>query len=451
MGFEVLNESPDKLITDVTFPAFCFARLPGENDTFVYPHMSGILVSNPIEKFSSDQIFPNARNTMQFRAYYDDSGNGIYCALEDPRGRIKYSSDTGRRKQLFCSWRNPVSYDFGAKGGNSYKQSGNAVIEFFSGDWFNAGQIYKRFLSSKAHWWISKLPREDTPKWFRDNCINILAGVWQGNKTLLYLRDYFGMDFGVHLVNWTPARNWPHFDKATPQTLALLKSLHSAGIRVWPYTDPRLWALTDSEDMKSDWQYSRLGKTIAVKKENGAVYTEPYGVPCAVICPATKGGYNQIYKCAKKIAEYKFDGMYHDQLCSRPVMCFDPTHGHYANDSRFWFENGYWKIYADLRAKIRKINPDFIHTAEDASDPHLKEVDGYMVWRFFDPNHVPLFQSIYAGRVQFVGRLFNHQYPGDWNSSFAKVAEQFIYGEQLGWITLKDLEVASPLRAYFKN
>jgi hypothetical protein len=452
MGFEVENKTRDKLIVDVTFPAFRFARLPGKNDTFVYPNMSGILIADPTETFSYDQIFPDAHNTMQFRAYYDDKGNGIYLALEDPLARVKYSSDSGRRKQMFCSWRNPVSYDFGVKGGNSYKQSGKAVVEIYRGDWFNAGQIYKRFLCSKARWWISNLPRQDTPKWFRDNCINILAGVWQGDKTLLYLRDYFGMDLGIHLVGWTPKRNWPHFDKATPKAQALLKSLHIEGIRVWPYSDPRLWALTDSEDLKSDWQYTSHGKPLAIKQKDGSVYTELYNVKCAVMCPAAKGCHDWIIQAGKKIAEYGFDGIYHDQLGGgRPVMCFDRTHGHKANDPRFWLENGYWKIYADLRAEIRKINPDFIHTAEDAADPHLKEIDGYMAWRFLDANHVPLFQSLYAGRVQFVGRLFNHQYPGDWNSSFAKVAEQLVFGEQLGWITLEDLEAASPLRCYFKK
>lgn len=448
---EVDNKSTDKLITDVVFPSFCFARLPGKNDTLIYPDMSGTLVANPTETFSYDQVFPDAHNTTQFRAYYDDRGNGIYYALEDPQARIKYSSDTGRRKHLYGSWRNPVAYAFGSKGGNSYKQSGKAVVELYHGDWFDAGQIYKRFLSDKARWWIPELPRKDTPKWFRDNCINILAGVWQGDETLLYLRDYFGMDFGVHQVGWTPKRNWPHFDKATPKTLALLKSLHQAGIKVWPYSDPRLWALTDSEDLKSDWQYTSHGKPNSIKQENGRVYTEMYNVPCAVICPAAKGGQDWMINCAEKVAQYGFDGIYHDQLGGRPVMCFDPTHGHQANDSRFWLENGYWKMYAELRAKAAQINPNFIHTAEDAADPHLKEIDGYMVWRFFDANHVPMFQSLYAGRVQFVGRLFNHQYPGDWNSSFIKAGEQLVFGEQLGWITLEDLEASSPLRCYFKK
>ena len=43
MGFEVLNKSSNKLITEVTFPAFRFAKLSGGNDILVYPHMSGIL------------------------------------------------------------------------------------------------------------------------------------------------------------------------------------------------------------------------------------------------------------------------------------------------------------------------------------------------------------------------------------------------------------------------
>jgi hypothetical protein len=74
-----------------------------------------------------------------------------------------------------------------------------------------------------------------------------------------------------------------------------------------------------------------------------------------------------------------------------------------------------------------------------------------MVWRWIQENQIPLFQSVYSGRIQFTGKIYNHQCPGVWESNFAKAASQVVNGEQLGWITLEDLEAATPFRKYFKT
>ncbi|OQA86053.1 MAG: hypothetical protein BWY31_01554 [Lentisphaerae bacterium ADurb.Bin242] len=452
-GFEVLNSDPERLLKTVVFPDWRLARLPGK-DTLLYPTMSGQLSENPTETFSYERDFPTAENSMQLRAYYNEAGTGIYAAMEDPKAWARQTSVSGRRNQLFMSWQTAVPFPCGATGGNHYRQSGNAVLELFRGNWYDAGQIYKRFLAEKAEWWIPERPRKSTPPWMRDNAIWILAGVYprQNEQTLLYLRDYFEMPFGVHLVRWTPNRNWPHFNKITPRAAELLRSLRKAGLRVHPYTDPRLWAVTDSEDLKQDWKYSSEGKAYAVKNEKGQPVTENYGVDCATMCPGARGWQKFCYDVVKSVAGFGFDGVYHDQLpCGRPELCFDPAHGHLANDPSVWLSGGYWPMYEKIHSDLKKQYPELAHTGEDASDPYLKTVDGYTCWRWIEPGHVPLFQSVYAGRVQFTGRLFNHQYPGDWNSSFAKVAEQLVFGEQLGWITLEDLEAATHLRLYFKK
>ncbi len=452
--FSVVNQSESFLLEEVTFPSLQLARLQGGRDYLLYPHMSGILSENPTRFFSAASIFPRARNTMQFYAYYDESGNGVYVGQEDPLALTKFGSVSGKSGQVCSSWRTPAAYEAGSSGGNSFQLSGKVVIELFRGDWFAAGQIYRRFLEAEAHWWIKDLPRQSSPAWFRNNSIWILAGVFpdSNEEKLLYLREYFEMEYGVHLVGWTNGRIWPHFNQARPEVLPRLAKYNQAGLRVVPYADTRIWSLTDSEDKKTDWMYSTHGKKFAAKTRNGDVYLERYDVDCAVMCPGAEGWQDWVAGYVRNIANYGFSGVYQDQLAGgSPVICYDSEHGHPLNDAATWLKNGNWPMFEKIHAEMKESHPEFIHTAEDASDPFIPCVDGYMCWRWTDQNHVPLFQSVYSGRIQFVGRLFNHQYPGSWESSFAKMGEQLVYAEQLGWITLEDLECASPLRRYMKK
>lgn len=60
-SFEVINRSPDAVISDVAYPSYAFARFTGGNDTMVYPWMSGVLVKNPMEEqfiFGQEGVFP---------------------------------------------------------------------------------------------------------------------------------------------------------------------------------------------------------------------------------------------------------------------------------------------------------------------------------------------------------------------------------------------------------
>jgi hypothetical protein len=101
-----------------------------------------------------------------------------------------------------------------------------------------------------------------------------------------------------------------------------------------------------------------------------------------------------------------------------------------------------------LRAKY----PNLAHTGEDASEATMHLIDGFMVWRFGKPGHVPLFQSIFAPRIQFVGRGGdNHGVSGSYESFFPKYGEQLVYNEQIGWTAIEDIRYPSPRRNYLKK
>ena len=449
-NFKIDNNDKNIRIETVTFPKVRFRKLNG-NDALTYPSMSGILIKNPTkEQFTGGQdgYFPSGRANMQFSTYYDEK-SGIYFAFEDPLARSKYYSVKGKRNNIVCTWDSVVGHTAAEKnGGNDFETSGKFVIELFNGDWFDGGQLYKKFLSEKASWWIKELPRKSTPEWFRNTCLRILGvkcsqlpNFTKTKNEVIKLRKYFEMPIAFHWYGWEdPAKGgWPHF-YPKDFSLAALKEMKSHGIYVKPYIDSRLWREKDGKNGKSDWMYSSHGKKFAVKQLDGKPVMENYGAPYAVECPAAKGWQDYMVSLVDRLAGYGFDAVYHDQVATgRYYLCYDASHGHKFADPDAWFGLGYQPMYQKIRALKNKY-PDLAHDTEEAADPYLQAMDGYMVWRWTDPGQIPLFTSIYSGRIQFTGRLFNHQYPGDYESFFAKIAEQLVLSEQIGWFDYPDMQ-----------
>ena len=436
-------------LLEFDFPRWALAKKHGK-DYLLTHNMSGQLVADPTRRYNFGTYFPRAENTMQFHAYCNDAGNGVYVAQEDPEATLRWQWTFGLNDQLFVTRQTAVPRPpAGEKG--KFTLGGVTAVRLFRGGWFEAGQVYKKFLRDKAAWWIKELPRRSTPEWMRHNAIWILAGVFpsRNEATLLYLREYFEQSFGVHLVGTTAKRIWPHFDRITPDGGKRLHNLQQAGIRVIPYSDPRLYSKRQPDGKTMGWKPEPL--SWAVILENGREFVENYGDPCLIMCPAAPGWQEEYLRICSGIVKNGFDGIYHDQLpCGHGVMCFSDKHGHRVNDPGYWIRDGYARLYRRLNERLNREAPGKFHTGEDASEPYVDLIDGFTCWRWILPDAVPLFQSIYAGRIQFTGKYYNHQLPGDWESLFAKAAGQVVNGEQLGWITLEDLEAATPFRRFFK-
>lgn len=449
--FSADNPSRKFTVFSVNFPKLYLAKLPGD-DILVFPHMSGILAKDPTKTFSMGQTFPSSRATMQFSGYFNGK-NGRYFALEDPNARIKYCMVCGQNGALVSLWSQAVAYDPASPLGNPVRVTGKAALELYQGGWFEAGALYKKFLASEAKWWIRDIPRTSTPEWFLRNPLNLLIGSGnQETREALALREYFGLPYAVNWAGYWFDMKDPDFPQYVISTSGLqnMKELQAGGVRIKAYINPRLWEYRPTKP--STWRTSK-GRNGAIVREDGSYVAEKYGAhDYAVLCPAAKLTADWNISAIINVVKLGFKGLYHDQLpCASPLLCYSTTHGHLHNDPSNWLENGYWRIYDELREKIRKIDPEIAHDGEEASDPYLSCLDGYMVWRWTDQNHVPLFQSVYAPRTQFTGRLFDFTGGGSYESFFAKLAEQMVCGEQLGWIHINNMRYASPRRLYLKK
>ena len=341
------------------------------------------------------------------------------------------------------------------------------MLEVYKGKWFEMGQIYKRFLKEKTNWLCKELPRKDTPEWYRNNPFWILAGE---PEQILYLREYLELPFAFDTTGWWCENYDPGTPKApyikdivnigaektlgTEKSLEWLKKFHEAGIHCRVYFNVRLWAFVQRwcpvKDKKFDLGPEGLKNSI--KTKSGAPFKEIYSKPVFVMCPGTEKWQEIMYDNIHKIAQIGLDGVYLDQSIDAHFQpCYDPSHGHDLQSPYIWHQ-GYFKTLDKVRTEMRKKYPNFTMDGEGGTDVWVPKMDGFLSWLFTGvAEHVPLLQSIFGGgHIQFVARGSEaHLGVGSYDAFFARMAEQFVCSEQLGWIHIYDFEFSGMGRRLF--
>jgi len=442
LGATLSATSPDAPITEYTFPKLVLNHLKGKQDTAVLPFRSGTLYPEFSKGGSLDGVYPNADITMPFMGYYDEQGNGIYVAWEDPSCCRKEVRFSGKQGQVEVSYTSSVGIK-DSNLGNYFAMPGEAVLECYQGDWFSAGQIYKRFLQTKSDWYPQH-PRLDTPEWFRNTPLIILMA--RNKNAFPYLRDYFELPFVINCSN-------------PPGSMDMLRQ-HD--VRLKTYTNIRLWKyfppISDKSpkeqyDLYKGYQDSPEAKANAILLEDGSILQETFSnFPWTVGCPSAEGWQEQLRQTVTKFASQPelWSAIYHDQLDSTSKLCYSSSHGHLIGDPCAWIRG--YRQFLTWFASQRKLYPELSHDGEDFSEAYARWTDGFMAWRFVQTNQVPLVQSLYAGgRVQFTGRSFGGGEDLNNEAWLCKIASQLVYGEQLGWFPVSDILKASPRRVFVKK
>ncbi|MBR6372189.1 MAG: LamG domain-containing protein [Victivallales bacterium] len=457
-----------QLLQEVVFPHTMFARLDRGRDKMVYPWQEGVIVEEPTLKnhprVRQSMFYPRSYLSMQFGAYYDDA-SGIYFAFEDPEAEIKQYYAQGQKGELVAMWTGFAPWKAGDTGGNSYNMSGVSAIELYDGEWFEATRVYRRFLESKARWWVKDIPRKDTQKRFRD--LPMWIQVHSNHQVykkpfdmlaaeLKYFRDYLELPFGVHHYGWddTTRHDWPHFLPKADFGDFLKDLAEKPDIYDKPYVDARLWAVKDGRPGNFDYMFSSHGEKFAVKNLDGTMNYENYRdardpkaemKAYAIMCPGALGWQEFVAGMANRVIGYGVPALYLDEIAAaRPYLCYDTNHDHLVGDPRTWIA-GHRKFMADIRGK----RPGAFLDCEDGAEAFLDMLDGMMIWRWHGV--VPIFNAIYHGRIQFTGRDFSLPY-GDYRVEkhrqfFVKTAVQLVGAEQLGWFMM--FEMQFPQRMLF--
>ncbi|HEY3324190.1 MAG TPA: DUF6259 domain-containing protein [Planctomycetota bacterium] len=456
-SFNVDNESKSWSISRVTFPQVSLGQIgcACTDDKFVYPHVSGQLVDAPLTKpFRYTGTYPSCNGTLQFFAHYDEHC-GIYLAAHDPLACTKelcaehaFGSPLPREGEglgvrgLNCSFIIPAE-NIGVPG-NRFRLSGQSVMEVFHGDWFDAAQIYKRWVETEAKWRPDQnrdrkgadlKERTDTPQWMRDLPLWAITGgdAQHVVKVMKEFREYMGVPVGVHWYTWhqIPFDNsYPHYFPAKPGFPEGVRELQAAGVRVMPYINGRLWD-TGLDDFKE------TAITAATKDAKGKAYIEEYGSgrKLAPMCPVTPLWQKTVQDIVLRLLgpEGGVDGVYIDQVAAAaPCLCFDKSHGHPLGGGHWWTTDGYWKMLSSLRSEMKSRFPDRMLTTECNAEPYARFFDAYLTWNFQYQDQIPLFSAVYGGKLLMFGRA----YRGGPTKDLAlrmKAAQSLVYGEQIGW------------------
>ncbi|MCX7598588.1 MAG: DUF6259 domain-containing protein [Armatimonadetes bacterium] len=438
----VKNDSP-LTIAELTWPQLVFGPLGGEvwDDVFVAALDAGVMWTNPYETFQGigGSLYPNGWLDIPLMTLYDKQGGLVFMA-QDPYGSQKYIEAAGdpSRQAVRMAFRWPAPGHTVA--GNDLTPSGRVEIAPLAAgqDWYDAAMVYRAWAEREAQWWPArgKSGRPDTPEWMLDLPVWALGGGAPSDcvAAVKAFREYMGVPCGFHWYNWHQIPfdvNYPHYFPVKEGFAEGVRELQAAGVRVMPYINGRLWD-TGNDD------FATLAFPAAAKKRDGTNYIEEYGsgAKLAPMCPTTQLWQETVQGIVKRLVgpEYGVDGVYIDQVAAAaPAPCYDKSHGHPLGGGHWWTTQGYWPMLQKLRADLAREFPGKMLTTECTAEPYLHCFDGYLSWHWQDDNAVPLFPAIYGDKI----RLFSRAYGAAGDVDLVhrmKMAQQFVFGEQLGWI-----------------
>ena len=455
----VENVSRDYTLLEVGFPQLAVAPL-GEDGKVFFPRAPGEVEEGLWGRdFQHEGLYPEPWTTMQYVAAYQADGKaGLYLAHHDPMGgpkRIRIQSRADQRAVTF-TYAQPVA-DMTLPG-NRHATRGEVVWQLFRGDWFDASVIYRDWVRGNATWFpgLSEQGRDDTPRWMKELPVWVNGGghVGKAASIMEQVTAYMDVPVGIHWYGWhlIPFDNdYPHYFPPIGGFVEAVKKVQDSGAYVMPYINGRLW---DTRDRKAeDFEFTSVAKPGATKNEAGEVYTESYGsreedgtpVELAVMCPYTELWQKKVHEiCMRLFTECGVDAVYIDQIAAMsPKLCMDRTHGHPLGGGTWWNE-GYWKMLEAIRADMPAGR---MLTTECNSEPFAHVLDGYLSWTWQHDGQVPAFMVVYGGALQVFGR----QYGGDETARRMKWGQQFVFGEQLGWIAPQNLmNESEPTKAFYK-
>jgi hypothetical protein len=253
--------------------------------------------------------------------------------------------------------------------------------------------------------------------------------------------------------------HYPEYFPVRQNFQASLERMQQVGVRVTPYINGRIF-----DQATESWtDHSHEAKHAACKSTPASLlpdkkniplqlYNETYGSKAefAVMCPHTQYWQHTLAGVVGELAHtYNTDGVYIDQIAAAgPRPCWDPSHNHSLGGGHHW-QSGYAALLGSVRKNAG--NSKLLLTESNA-EPFMSGIDmfltlvGFSVGDLSPPAPgaaeqatyiVPAFQSVYGGYYLSMGAEF---FPTDFVPNpdvfAAKLANQFLFGAQMGWFSL---------------
>jgi hypothetical protein len=480
----------------------------GADTKLFFPLRSGLVVNNPVgTNFNRRHGYPGFEVPMPWFVVWNEkspkegfreTGNiGLYIGFHDSDGSRKVVECFAASNKADYQWQHTVSFWATIQAENMYepnnefKIGGKAVLRSITNDWYDGAKIYRDWVRKEASWFprdkMDENGRTDSPQWIKEHSLWAMYRVNPDEmiSVMKKFRDAFGVPAAVHWYYWhkNPYDNdYPHFVPREGFKEAVDEIQKDGDIFVMPYVNGLLW---DSRDRGlEDWLYTKVGRSGAVKREDGSAILHQYGskesdgsnVMLAHMCPATEVWQQKVRENVLKLTnECGTMAVYVDQVAACiPELCYDRKHGHPLGGGHWW-KDGYQAMFDTIRSDLKKTdlqdyslrdsvqsrlrsNPNALReraiTTECTGETGLSIVDGFLTWHHQLENQVPAFAAVYGGAVQMFGRDYRagktyadrtEPRMKKTNEPLAcrmKTAESLCFGEQIGWFVPTIIEEA---------
>jgi hypothetical protein len=412
-----INNNENITLEQVDFPAVHgLGPLSSDpnKDFLAYPSLCGLLFQDPLHNFITGRgwgvqmYYPSGYSTMQFMAYYGlQSKTGLYIACLDGKTHSKYFVFSKPESMWLSASVNHIP-EFIA--GSDYHSDFPIVMGPFSGDWYDAAQLYRTWALGQN--WASRgslAARIDIPGWFPMlglrqfiythpnnlpdwNLFRVVPEVTR-DTSLQMKSPAIASWIGWERTGWyieypdvfPPKEGWTAFRQAVNDT-------HQKSNRVLFIPDT-----TSYSEVAPSWT---LAKPSACRDSLGS-YLNPVSYSEAgretrliPMCPAADFWNQKLKSMLSTLSREKADVI---QLDGFPIFgpqpCAVGSHGHPKGGGTWWYDK-YHKLFSDFIKKARKNNAQLILTSEGMAEAYLDFLDS-----FWDPFTTGWSPAIHQGMI----------------------------------------------------
>lgn len=426
-----------------------------EKDYLATPFFNGRLIRNPVGKglFQKNRIYqPNrSGHSMHMDVFYN-GGSGLYLGVHDPEQYAKRWDITSDRKNG-VSWALRNIPDNMRKVPQKWRIPYPALLRTFNGDWYDGCQIYRSWATSQ--YWCRQgktSVRKSLPQWFKDI---VEWGQYGCNQYTVqdplmrrFRKDFAQYPLAVFLSYW--GHDNKSFDKKDPDRFPLteldrkvLKSLRENNVSIMGYIQCIGWS-DHSPSFRKD---PELAKRNLVRNYYGQMTKWPskeieqelIAYPGEVW---TKALGDNIVKMAQSgfRAAYLDSGNHGGTYLNFTPACSSDSGGGTG------YVKGQQKLLDTLRARARKINPEFCFTSESFWEGNIAHLDGFLVCNttnaYLEGDRVipiPMAQTVY-GDYSMMHSVWPSRYDTERDNALGYVAKNALalcWGVTPGWNIFK--------------
>ena len=409
--------------------------------------------------------------SLQFQALYNKKTRlGLYLTTYDGEPYMKHlrliNSTTDIQYEI---GHDPANMGYP---GEDYSMPYDFAVGPFTGDWYDAAQIYRKWALKQS--WCGKGPlhrRADIPKWFKESPLFLvshvfsderhiaantevwieylkiagvpLAGTWYGWKK--YVTELTAYD-----VDWSPwrvpeKRQYPCsnvHDGCYPKMPALsglsdaFKKIREAGGHPSPYVCLQIY---DQGRLKPS-PYAQEARPNVMRNVHGKlkIYGDEGGnpEPSWAMCVTTDWWRKRLAEtCAELVKREHAGGIYLDTMHGSSRACFAVEHGHTHGGGKYRIR-GMHELARICRDAVKAVDPDVFTDGENPTENMIDVVDGILYQYTLRPGiSAPIFAAVYQDYIPRYGMRCNLE---DGEGFFIAAGTLFVEGAQMGRVYTHD-------------